>query len=86
MPWLIRTVALLSRERSEGSASRGFVISWHDRLKPVWQFAQPGIEVCDLGWAAGERREIASVDQDVAIRHLDVAMKLMCIAEEDKAQ
>lgn len=38
--------------------------------------------------ALGEEREIASVDQDVAVGHIDdfVALKLVGVAEEDEAQ
>jgi hypothetical protein len=63
-----------------------FVISGHDRLKPVWQFTEPIIGVGNCLHALGEQGEIASVDQDVAIRHVDLAMKLMRVAQEDKAQ
>jgi hypothetical protein len=59
--------------------THGFV--WHDDFVPMWQFAEPGIEVRNLGWAAGEHREIACMDQDVASRHIDLAMKLMRVAE-----
>jgi hypothetical protein len=50
------------------------------------QVTEPIVEVGNGLHALGEQGEIASVDQDVAIRHRDLAMKLMRIAEEDKAQ
>ena len=63
-----------------------FVVSRHDDFVPVWHFAKPMIEVGHFLYALGEQGEIASVDQDVAIRHVDFAMKLVRVTEEDKAE
>jgi hypothetical protein len=44
------------------------------------------IEVGDGLHAFGKHGEITSMDKDVAIRHIHLAMKLMRVAEENKAQ
>ena len=61
------------------------MISWYDDFVPMRQFTEPIIEVGDGLHAFGKQGEITSMDKDVAIRHLDLAMKLMRVAEEDKA-
>jgi hypothetical protein len=73
-------------KRLEGSASKKLVISRYDDFVPMWQFTEPIIEVGDCFHTLGEHGEIASVDEDVAVGHIHLAMKLMCIAEENKAQ
>jgi hypothetical protein len=62
------------------------MISWYDDFVPMRQFTEPSIEIDNCIHTLGEHGEVASVDEDVAIRHLDLAMKLMRVAEEDKAQ
>jgi hypothetical protein len=62
------------------------MISGDDDFVPVWQLAEPIIEVDNCLHVLGKHREIASMNEDVAIRHVDLAMKLMSIADEDKAQ
>ena len=49
-------------------------------------FAEPSVEVNNRLHALREHRKIAGVDQDVAVRHLNLTMKLMGIAEKDKPQ
>jgi hypothetical protein len=61
------------------------MISRHDDFVPMWQFTKLVIEVDNCFHTLGEHGEVASMDEDVAIRHLDLAMKLMRVAEEDKA-
>jgi len=63
-----------------------FMISWHDDFVPMWQFTEPIIEIDNCFHTLGEHGEVASVDEDVAIRDIHLAMKLMSIAEENKAQ
>jgi hypothetical protein len=62
------------------------MISGHNDFVPMWQFTEPIIEVDNCLHALGEHGEIASVDEDVAVRHIDLAMKLMRVAGDDKAQ
>jgi hypothetical protein len=62
------------------------MVSRHDDFVPMWQFTKPIIEVDNGLHALREHGEIASVDQDVAVRHLHLAMKLVGVAEENKAQ
>jgi hypothetical protein len=50
------------------------------------QFTEPSIEVTNRAHALGKHREIASVDQNVAVGHLNLAMKLMGVTQKDKAQ
>jgi hypothetical protein len=54
-------------------------------LVPMWQFTEPIIEVGNGVHALLEHSEITGVDEDVAVRDIDLAMKLMRVAEEDKA-
>jgi hypothetical protein len=51
----------------------------------MWQFTEPIIEVGNGVHALLEHSEITGVDEDVAVRDIDLAMKLMRVAEEDKA-
>jgi hypothetical protein len=52
----------------------------------MWQFTEPIIEIDNCFHALGEHSEITSVDEDVAVRKPDLAMTLMRVAKEDKAQ
>jgi hypothetical protein len=45
------------------------------------QLAEPIVEVDDCPHALGEHGEIASVDQDVAIRHVNFEMKMMRVTK-----
>jgi hypothetical protein len=59
------------------------MISRYDDFVPMRQFTEPIIEVDNCFHALGEHGEITCVNEDVSVRHIHVAMKLMCIAEEN---
>jgi hypothetical protein len=74
-------------KRLDGSASRKN--SWWPGTTILYrcgQFTEPIIAVSDCLHALGEHGEIASVDEDVAVRHIHLAMQLMRVDEEDKAK
>jgi hypothetical protein len=52
----------------------------------MWQLTEPFVKVGNCVHALRKHGEIASVDQDVAIRNINLAMKLMRIAKKHKAQ
>jgi len=55
------------------------VIPRYDYFVPVWQLAEPIIEVDNCLHALGEHGEIACMNENVPSRNLYLAMKLMSV-------
>lgn len=58
-----------------------FVIARHDNLDLVRQFPEPIVEIPYSSDALAEHSEIASVDEDVSIRHVKLPMKLVGVRD-----
>jgi hypothetical protein len=55
----------------------------HDDFVLVRQFAEPVVEVFDCLHAFGKHGEVAGVNGNVSGGYVNLAMELVCVAEED---
>jgi hypothetical protein len=55
------------------------VIAWNNHLSTMGEITEPAIEIANRLARKAVAREIAYVDKQVSIRHVDVAVVLMCV-------
>lgn len=63
--------------------NQGIVIPRYDDFGGMVKFPKPAIEVCHLGRAFTHEREVAGVDEDVAGRNIELAVKFVSVGDAD---